>query len=164
MRSLHSRMATLLLIAQIGAACGDGGSGPDQDQVLTTLEVSPATTALYTRAPGNTVALTVVAKDQRGVEMTGVGSPAFSSDNSAVANVNDQGTITATGVGSAQVTASLTAGGVTATGTATVWGDHRARAAPGGRTGAASRLARRRVANRAPGHRHRSARPPAGGP
>jgi plastocyanin len=120
MRKLLSRMATLLLITQTGAGCGDGGSGPDQDQVLTTLEVSPTTTALYTLAPGNTVALTVVAKDQRGAEMTGVGSPAFSSDNSAVANVSDQGTVTATGVGSAQVTASLTAGGVTATGTTTV--------------------------------------------
>jgi plastocyanin len=120
MRRLLSRMATLLLIAETGAGCGDGGSGPDQDQVLTTLEVSPATVALFTVAPGNTVALTVVAKDQRGETMAGVGSPTFSSDNSAVATVSDDGTIRATGAGTTQVTASLTAGGVTATGTTTV--------------------------------------------
>jgi plastocyanin len=120
MRRLLSRMAILLLIAETGAGCGDGGPGPNQDQVLTTLEVSPATAALFTVAPGNTVALTVVAKDQNGTTMTGVGSPTFSSDNSAVADVSDDGTITATGAGTAQVTSSLTAGGVTKTGTTTV--------------------------------------------
>jgi hypothetical protein len=59
-------MATLLLIAGAGAGCGDGGPGTDPGHVLTTLEIFPATTVLYTVAPGNTVALTVVAKDERG--------------------------------------------------------------------------------------------------
>jgi plastocyanin len=120
MRRMLSGMATVLLIAAAGAGCGDGGSGLDQDQVLTTLEVSPATAALFTVAPGNTVTLTLIAKDQRGETMTGVGSPTFSSGNSAVATVSDDGTITATGAGTTEVTASLTAGGVTATGTTTV--------------------------------------------
>jgi plastocyanin len=120
MRRMHSGMATLLLIAGTAAGCGDGGSGPDQDQVLTTLEVSPATAALFTVAPGNTVELTLVAKDQQGETMTGVGSPTFSSDNSAVATVSEDGTITATGAGTTQVMASMTAGGVTVTGTTTV--------------------------------------------
>lgn len=100
--------------------CGDGGSGIDQGQVLTTLEVSPPTAALFTVAPGNTAVLTIVAKDQRGEVMTGLGSPRFSNDNSAVASVSLDGTITAAGAGTARVTASLTADGATATGTTTV--------------------------------------------
>jgi plastocyanin len=119
MRRLLSGMAILLLIAGTGTGCGDGGGEPDTP-VLTTVDVSPATVALFTEAPGNTAVLTVVAKDQRGETMTGVGSPTFSSDNSAVADVSDDGTITATGAGTAQVTASLTAGGVTETGASTV--------------------------------------------
>jgi plastocyanin len=116
MHRMLSGTAILLLIAETGAGCGDGGSEPP-DHVLAALEVSPATAALYTVAPGNTVVLTVVAKDERGTEITGLGSPTFSSDNSAVADVSDDGTITATGSGAAQVTASLTADGVTETGT-----------------------------------------------
>jgi plastocyanin len=113
------RIATLLIVAGIGVGCGgDGGStGPS---VLTTLEVTPATATLFTVAPGNTVTLAVVAKDQDGRTMSGLGSPSFSSDNSAIATVSDDGTITAVAAGTAQITASLTAGGVTKTGTTTV--------------------------------------------
>jgi plastocyanin len=114
-----------LLIAAIGGGCGGGdsgsGTGPGPTTpVLTTLEVTPATATLFTVAPGNTAALAVVAKDQAGNAMTGVGAPTFSSDNAAVASVSDDGTITALAAGTAQITASLTAGGVTKTGTTTV--------------------------------------------
>jgi plastocyanin len=120
MRALLSRIATLLIVAGTGAACGgDGGSGPGTS-VLTTLEVTPATATLFTVAPGNAVTLSVVAKDQDGQTMSGLGSPSFSSDNAAVASVNDVGTITAVAAGTARITASLTAGGVTKTGTTTV--------------------------------------------
>jgi plastocyanin len=88
--------------------------------VLTTLEVTPATATLFSVAPGNTVTLAVVAKDQDGQTMSGLGSPSFSSDNGAVASVSDIGTITAVGAGTARITASLSAGGVTETGTTTV--------------------------------------------
>jgi plastocyanin len=118
-------MATLLIVAETGAACGgDGGSGtgppPDETSVLTTVEVTPATATLFTVAPGNTVTLAVVAKDQDGQTMAGLGSPTFSSDNGAIATVSDAGTITAVAAGSARITASLTAGGITKTGTTTV--------------------------------------------
>ena len=114
MRGLLSRLAILLL-----AAAGCGGTGPD-DSVLTAVEISPAEAALFTTAPGNTVALTVVGKDQRGEIMAGVGSATFGSDDPAVATVSGDGSVTAVGAGTTQVTASLTAGGVTVEGTAAV--------------------------------------------
>jgi plastocyanin len=125
MRALLSRIATLLIVAGTVASCGgDGGSGtgppPDETSVLTTVEVTPATATLFTVAPGNTATLAVVAKDQDGQTMAGLGSPSFSSDNAAVATVSDAGTVTAVAAGSARITASLTAGGVTKTGTTTV--------------------------------------------
>jgi plastocyanin len=120
MRALISRIATLLIVAGIGVGCGgDGGPGPTPP-VLTTLEATPATATLFTVAPGNAVALSVVAKDQDGQTMSGLGSPSFSSDNSAVASVSDDGTITAAGAGTAGITASLTAGGITKTDITTV--------------------------------------------
>jgi plastocyanin len=119
MRALLSRIATLLIVTGTGAACGGDGSGPSEP-VLTTLEVTPATATLFTVAPGNTATLTVVAKDQNGGTMSGLGSPSFSSDNGAVVSVSGDGTITAAGAGTAAITASLTAGGVTKTGTTTV--------------------------------------------
>jgi len=113
-----SRIAALLIVAATGAGCGsDGGSGLG-GSVLTTLQVTPATAALFTVAPGNAVTLSVVAKDQNGQTM--VGSPSFSSDNGAIADVNNGGTITAVAAGTAQITASLTIDGVTKTGTTTV--------------------------------------------
>jgi plastocyanin len=117
-----SRIATLLIVAATGAGCGGGdGPGPGpSDPVLTTLEVTPATATLFSVAPGNTAALTVVAKDQDGGAMAGAGSPTFSSSNAAIATVSDGGTVTAVAAGTAQITASLTAGGVTKTGISTV--------------------------------------------
>lgn len=121
MRTILSRIATLMILATIGAGCGGdgGGSGPESS-VLTMLEVTPATATLFTVAPGSTVTLSVVAKDQNGQTMSGLGSPSFSSANSAIADVGDAGTITAVGAGTTLITASLTAGGVTETGTTTV--------------------------------------------
>jgi len=121
MRTLLSRIATLLIVAGIGVGCGgdgDGGGG-QTTPVLTTLEVTPATTTLFTVAPGNTATLAVVAKDQDGGTMTGAGSPTFSSSNAAIATVSDAGAVTAAAAGTATITASLTAGGVTKTGTTT---------------------------------------------
>jgi plastocyanin len=66
------------------------------------------------------VTLSVVAKDQDGHTMAGVGSPTFSSADVAIAGVGMDGTVTALAAGTAQITASLTAGGVTKTATATV--------------------------------------------
>lgn len=123
MRPLLSRIATLLILTATGAGCG-GGSKPDpvgpDESVLTTVQVTPATATLFTVAPGNTATLAVVAKDQNGQAMAGAGSPTFSSDNSAIASVSDAGAVTALTAGTAHITASVTAGGVTKTGSTTV--------------------------------------------
>lgn len=124
MRTSLRRVATLLIVAGIGAGgggCGDNGPGPGpSDPVLTTVEITPATATLFTVAPGNTVTLAVVAKDQDGGTMAGLGSPSFSSSNATVASVSEAGAVTALAAGTAAITASLTAGGVTETGTTTV--------------------------------------------
>ncbi len=124
MRARLLRIAAVPAIAAAAGGCGGGGSdnggvGPDPP-VLTTLQVTPATTTLFTVSPGNIVKVSAVPKDQNGATMTGLGSPSFSSQNEAVATVASDGTVTAAGAGSTQITASLTAGDATKTGTATV--------------------------------------------
>jgi len=123
MRRLVSTFATLLLVAETGAGCGGGGSGSDgtgtSDGVFTTLEVTPATGTLFTVAPGNTVTLSVVAKDQDGRVMTGA-APTFSSENAGSAGVSADGKITAVAEGTSQITVSLSMGGVTKTSTTTI--------------------------------------------
>ncbi len=111
MRLMLSGVATLLILA---TGCGgeDGGSGPDP-RVLTTLELTPATAGLFTVAPGNTVTLTVVAKDQDGQVMTGVGPASFSTSNAGVATVDGNATVAAVGSGTAEIAASLTVGSET---------------------------------------------------
>jgi plastocyanin len=123
MRALLTTISTLLIFAEIGVACGGGGDGTGpgpNPPVFTTLAVTPGTATLFTVAPGNAVALTAVPKDQNGQTIAGLGSATFSTDNAAVAGVGADGTATAAAAGTALITASLTAGGVTKTGTSTV--------------------------------------------
>src|SRR6266850_3279484 len=101
MQALWSRIATLLIVAGTGAGCGGGDGSITGTSVLTTLEVTPATTTLFTVAPANTVTLSVVAKDQNGQTMASAGTPTFSSDNGAIADVGADGTITAVAAGTA---------------------------------------------------------------
>jgi plastocyanin len=107
-------IAPLLVVLAAGGCGGDGGSGPEA-RVLTTLELTPATADLFTVAPGNTVALTVVAKDQDGQVMTGVGPASFSTSNAGIATVDGNATVSGVGPGTAQISASLTAGSETKT-------------------------------------------------
>lgn len=112
-----------LLLFLAATACGGGGggggSGPD-DPTLTTVDVSPSTSNLFTLAPGNSVTLTVVAKDEDGQVIAGAGAPTFTSLNTAVATVAANGLVTAVGAGTAQVSATMTHDGVTKAGNATV--------------------------------------------
>jgi plastocyanin len=113
-------VAALVLVAAAGAGCGgDGGTG-SSNPVFTSLEVTPSSTTLFTVAPGNTVALTLAPKDQDGHTMSGALSPTFESDNTGVAEVTEDGTITAVAAGTAHITTSLTLGGVTKTASTTV--------------------------------------------
>jgi plastocyanin len=119
---LRSRIALTAIVALL-ISCGgsgDGGQNPPPAPVLTTLEVSPTSAALYNTAPGNTVALTFTAKDQNGVTMVGAGSPTFVSSNTGVATVSSTGAVTAVAAGTAQITATLQVGSVTKTAPASI--------------------------------------------
>jgi hypothetical protein len=111
---LRSRIALTAIVALLIACGGDGGSGNEPpDPVLTTLEITPSSAAIYYTAPGNTVNLLVVAKDQNGVTMTGLGSPTFASGTTGIATVSATGTVTAIAAGTTQITVSLHHGSVT---------------------------------------------------
>lgn len=123
MRTSLSGIATLLLVAGTGAGCGDKGSDTGTApgaSVFTEVAITPASATIFTVAPGNAVTLSAVAKDQDGDTLIGAGPASFSSDNAAIADVSADGIVTAAAPGLARITASLTADGVTKTGTATV--------------------------------------------
>jgi plastocyanin len=114
-------MPVLLAVLATSAGCGDGDGGTDPDQpVLTTVEVTPATSTLFNLPPGNTVELAASPKDQNGDVMTGLDAATFTSASEAVATVADDGTVTAAGAGSTEITAAMTDGDVIQTGSATV--------------------------------------------
>lgn len=122
MRTLLPRIAALLIVAGTAGGCGSGGL-TDQGgggSVLTTVLVTPSAATLFTIEPGNTVMLSVVPKDQKGNPVTSAGSPSFSSDNSAVATVSNDGMVTVVAAGVAKIAARVTAGSVTKDGFATV--------------------------------------------
>jgi plastocyanin len=125
MLTLLSRLSHQSFIATAAAfviACGGGGGGPKgpADPVLTSLAVTPTSATLFNAAPGNTVGLTVVAKDQNGSTLVGVGSLSFSSDNTAAATVSGNGTITAIAGGTARITTTMTLGSATRSATTTI--------------------------------------------
>jgi plastocyanin len=117
MPAFLARTAMLIIPAAAGLGCGSTDPDPS---VFTTVEVTPPIATLFTAAPVNSVALTVVAKDQNGQAMDNVGPPEFSSEDDAVATVGDDGTVTAAGTGTVLITATVTAGDVTKSGTASV--------------------------------------------
>lgn len=115
---------TLAGAAVLMLGCGGGATPTEPDPVqaspvLTTVLVDPSVT-VYSTAPGNTIGLTVTLRDQHHAAYTGVTSKSFSSDNPAVATVTGSGTVTGLTIGTAQVTVTVEAGGVTRTGTTTV--------------------------------------------
>ncbi len=84
---------------------------------FSTLNVTPASLVLSIGQTGQLVATPL---DAGGVPLTGLGTPGYSSSNPGVASVTTGGLVTAVAGGSATITASLTAGGTTRTGTATI--------------------------------------------
>ena len=117
-------MSKLPIVALVAAtACGGGDKdpgGPSGGSVLTTLVVSPTEGIMPNTPPGNTLAISVSAKDQNGATMTNAGTPIFTSSNNNVASVNASGIVTSHAVGTATITASLSVGSVTRTGTTTI--------------------------------------------
>jgi plastocyanin len=108
-------LAALGAVVLISCGGGEGGGGPDPEgPVLTTLEVTPTSAAVFNTAPGNSVNLLVVALDQDGQPMTNL-TPAFTSGSTGIATVSTAGTVTAVAAGTAQITISAQQGGVTLT-------------------------------------------------
>ncbi|MFN2397879.1 MAG: Ig-like domain-containing protein [Gemmatimonadaceae bacterium] len=90
-------------------------------QAFAKLTVAPATATINKSAPGNTVQLTATPQDARNNNITGLPPATFSSSNQNAATVNtSSGLVTAVDVGTATITASLTAGTVTQTGTSAI--------------------------------------------
>lgn len=116
-RTAMAPMAWFVVLAMLATGCGDG-SGPSGTGVAS-VQVTPTTTSLFTVEPGNTVALTAVARDQAGQTVAGV-PVTFSSSNTSAATVAAGGLVTAVSAGTATITASVTSGGATKTGNATV--------------------------------------------
>lgn len=114
---MRARFFLPSLVFTLAIACG-GESGPGGGD-LASVEVTPDAVELFSAAPGNTVKLTVVGRDDDGQPVTG-GEVDFSSSATAVATVADDGTVTAVGPGTAQISASISIGGSTATGTTQV--------------------------------------------
>lgn len=109
------RIARAIGAAALALGCGGGGSstGPGPNPVLTTLTVSPATDTII-GAPGGTVQLQAVAKDQNGNVMTGLAAPTWQSSADTIASVNGTGLVTSAKLGGpVTITATLTASGVT---------------------------------------------------
>jgi plastocyanin len=110
----------LLVLSALGIACESarvtesvqpGIAPPDVDPpVFTTLEVLPSTVTLE---EGSTVQLGIVARDQRGVQMSITGPPTFSSSDPAIANVSGSGMVTGVAAGTADILVTKTVAGVT---------------------------------------------------
>ena len=88
-----------------------------QTQLFTSVGVSPATTNLVV---GGTVPLTATPLDQSGVPMAGLPAANFATSSAAIATVSSAGVVTATGAGTANITATITSGATTHSATATV--------------------------------------------
>lgn len=111
---MAKRIVAAVLLA---AAAGCGGEGGPSEAF--TVEVTPAAAGLFSAAPGNTVTLSVQAKDGGGAVLGG-GTRSFTSGSAAVATVDAAGKVTAVGAGTTSITASVTIGGTTESATASI--------------------------------------------
>ncbi len=93
---------------------------PPPEPVFTTLEVMPTDVALTTAAPGNTVQLSIQARDQTGAPMSGTGAATYVSSAPAIVGVSSSGVVTAAAPGTAVITTTLTLGDSTHTASTTV--------------------------------------------
>ena len=97
-----------------GTVVVQGGAGGG---TFTSLSLTPAAPAV---AVGGTAQLSATPLDQTGTPMTGLPAATFASSAPATASVTTAGLVTGVAPGTATISASLTAGGVTHTATATL--------------------------------------------
>ena len=117
---MRAPFATAVLFTMSVAACGGSPPIEPDPPVFTAVAVIPDTATLFTVAPGTSIMLKAVAKDQEGAAMEDVGPAEYTSGAEAVATADGDGTITAVGAGTAVITATMTAGEVTRSAKATV--------------------------------------------
>ena len=101
------------------AACGGGGDDPTPPpptSVFTSVSVSPATPAMV---EGDTVQLAATPRDQNGAAMSGLPAATFARTAGTSVTVSGGGQVIAVDPGASTVTATLTSGGTTRTGTST---------------------------------------------
>jgi hypothetical protein len=108
----------LLLCAALGAACGSGVEPEPPSEFR--LGVLPTDFALGTVGPGNTVQLTVWSYDYAGAPTNHSSEAGYSSSAPGIAEALSGGLVTAVAPGTAEITATLTLGGITRTASMTV--------------------------------------------
>ncbi|MDH3271686.1 MAG: PQQ-dependent sugar dehydrogenase [Gemmatimonadota bacterium] len=104
-----------VLLATLLASCGDPSSTEPDASVATSIALTPS--SLSMSSPGETVQLTATVMDQTGVTLPNA-SVVWSSDDVGVADVSEDGLVTAMGYGSARVSAAV--GSVSASAPVTV--------------------------------------------
>ncbi len=108
-----SRALSMVLATVFLAACGDS-SGPDEDDVVVRVEITPETPSL---AVGDQIQLEAVGLNADNDEVNGT-SVSWSSSAAGVASITGNGLLTGVSTGSAEITATID--GESATVTATV--------------------------------------------
>ncbi len=121
-----------LFLALLVPACGDDAAPgrvgptppPPPPPAPATLEIQPNRADLSTIAPGNTLQLIAIARDDTGSIMGITDTVRFSSSAPAIARVSSTGVLTAGTPGTAVITATLSVAGITRTAsmTASVFG------------------------------------------
>jgi len=117
-----------LMVASTLLGCGGGGDGgttqppPPPPPPTTTQTLGSITTNVNSLnlTAGNTQTIIVTALDTQGSVIANPGTPTFSVQQSAIADVDGQGLVLGISAGTTQVTVSLARGGITKTSSVTV--------------------------------------------
>lgn len=124
MRHTFRLVFPTLLLTVLSGACHDAVESVIPSTTQTTLgsiAVSPSSSELSVVAPGNTVALTTTARNERGLTMGTAGAVVtYSSSAPASAGVSSSGIVTGRTPGNAVITVEMTLRGVTRSATMTV--------------------------------------------
>jgi plastocyanin len=117
---MHNAVIACSILTMVAAGCGGGGDGPTPPPpptpVFTSLSVSPASPAMV---DGDTLQLSATPRDQNGAAMSGLPLATFARTAGTSVTVSGGGQVIAVDPGGSTVTATLTSGGTTRSGTST---------------------------------------------